>query len=339
MLLLSPLRSRDKLAFVLRVLSRLYCKRLPNFRILLRRWQRTISNMDFFLDKVTSQAMNYAIRSGLGIAAGYAIKQSNKLLTNAPKSGVRDELFSLQQRIEHKIRIISPAIDMIDLIAARGNTSLESAIALTKELRQDIHAIGQRLAQAATTSAKSSRVSKVSIHAKTEQEVEMRFIVVDMKKLLERLEDALPLISLAITTSGVTLSTSLPHTVSPSRLLQASTLLTAGDTQYTITPRQAVQIGPTFSLTVYMLFAGHDRPQNEEELRETTWKEVIHKARVKLRRVPLDVVAGTGSGSEALPSADIRSPTSDPVNADIPAVRRIRIPAHDHRRLRRRPYA
>jgi len=41
-----------------------------------------------------------------------------------------------------------------------------------------------------------------------------------------------------------------------------------------------------------MLFSGHVRPQDEEGLRETTWKEVMHKARVKLLRVPLNVAYG-----------------------------------------------
>jgi len=36
--------------------------------------------MDFFLDSVTKQAMNYAIRSGIGITATYAIQQSARLL-------------------------------------------------------------------------------------------------------------------------------------------------------------------------------------------------------------------------------------------------------------------
>ena len=36
--------------------------------------------MDLFLGKVTQQAMNYAIRSGVTITASYAIKQSTRLL-------------------------------------------------------------------------------------------------------------------------------------------------------------------------------------------------------------------------------------------------------------------
>ncbi|EHY58139.1 Ran-specific GTPase-activating protein 30 [Exophiala dermatitidis] len=277
--------------------------------------------MDVFLSKVTQQAMNYAIRSGVTLTASYAIKQSTKLLNSAPKSDARDELYRAQQRLQNKIRIVSPAIDMIELIAARGNTSLESAVALTKELRLQIQSLGQRLAKAAEhMEKKASKNGKNVKHLDQQTELELKWMVRDINRLLERIEDAVPLINLAITTSGASLSTSLPHTVSPSRLLQASTFLTAGDTQYALSPQSAVQIGPTFTLTVYMLFAGHDRPQDEEDIRETTWKEVIHKARVKLRRVPLDLVTGTGSGSDATPSAEISSPgpVSD-VNGIFPA--------------------
>lgn len=264
--------------------------------------------MDMFLGKVTQHAMNYAIRSGIGLTASFAIRQSAKLLSTAPKSCVRDELYQLQKRLQHKIHIISPAIDMIELIAARGHTSLESAVSLTKELRLDIQSLGQRLAAAAAASADAYRTRKNNnAHTQTQNELELKLIVSDIKRLIERIEDAVPLINLAITTSGASLSTTLPHTVSPSRLLQASTFLTAGDTQYSITPQRAIQIGPTFTLTIYMLFAGHDRPQNEEDIRETTWKEVMHKARVKLRRVPLDMVLKTGSGSDAIPAAQINA--------------------------------
>lgn len=262
--------------------------------------------MDLLLGKVTQQAMNYAIRSGVAITASFAIQQSTRLLQNAPKSSDRDELIALQQRLQSKIRIISPAIDMIELIAARGNTSLESALSLTKELRFEIQSLGQRLSSAAA-SAESTKSSRLNTQARARNELELKLIVADIKKLLGRIEDAVPLISLAITTSGASLSTSLPATVSPSRLLQASTFLTAGDTQFSLFADQAVQIGPTFTLSVYMLFAGHDRPQNEEDIRETTWKEVIHKAKVKLRRVPIDVVVSTGSGGDAMPSANISS--------------------------------
>ena len=116
---------------------------------------------------------------------------------------------------------------------------------------------------------------------------ELKEIVQAIRKLLRRIEDAVPLINLAITASGANLSSSLPATISPSRLLQASTFLTAGDSQYGSLSSAAAQIGPTFTLSMYMLFQGHLRPQNEEDVRESTWKEVIHKANVRLMRVPM----------------------------------------------------
>lgn len=258
--------------------------------------------MEVFLSKLTQQAMNYAIRSGLSITATYAIRQSSRLLKNVHGED-RYELLSLQQRLESKIQVISPAIDMIELIAARGNTSLESAVTLTKSLRWDIQYLGQRLAKAAA-SEEIIRQGAVSSKKRARNDAEIKLIIRDIKRLLNKIEDAVPLMNLAITTSGAKLSTNLPSTVSPSRLLQASTFLTAGDTQYSLSTSAAVQIGPTFTLSVYMLFAGHVRTQDEESIRETTWKEVIHKARLKLRRVSMDLVMTPGDqlGFHQLPA-------------------------------------
>ncbi|KAF2434139.1 Ran-binding-domain-containing protein [Tothia fuscella] len=243
--------------------------------------------MDALLGNITHHAMNYAIRTGITITSGFAIQQCSKLLRNV-KGSEKEEITTLQLRLESKIRIISPAIDMIELIAARGNTSLESAVSLTKQIRLDIQDLGIRLSKA-TTDEQLLRRKSSRAKSREQMDVEIQLVIRDMKRLLERIEDAVPLINLAITTSGVSLSTTLPSTVSPSRLLQASTFLTAGDTSYVTSPATAVQIGPVFVLSIYMLFAAHAfRPQDDEGVRETTWQEVIHKARVKLMRVPLD---------------------------------------------------
>ena len=159
-------------------------------------------------------------------------------------------------------------------------------MSLTKSLRWEIQNLGQRLASAANAEELARKGSLKTQH-KAKNDHQIKRIVLDIRKLLNRIEDAVPLINLAISASGATLSSSLPSTVSPSRLLQASTFLTAGDSQYANSPFRWVQIGPTFTLSMYMLFLGHIRPQNEEDVRESTWKEVIHKAVVKLVRVPI----------------------------------------------------
>lgn len=245
------------------------------------------ATMDELLSRVTQHAVQYAIRSGITITTSFAIKECGRLLKQAPKGKERQELMHLQLRLESKIRVIAPSIDMIELIAARGNTSLESAVVLTKDIRYEIQKLGQRL-QDASEAEQLERTSKRA-GSREEMDQELRKIIQQIKILLDRIEDAVPLINLAITTSGVNLSTKLSGTISPSRLLQASTFLTASDTKYTNDSNSRQQVGPTYVLTLYMLFAGHSmRPVDEEGVRQTTWKEVIHKARVKLWRVPLE---------------------------------------------------
>ena len=213
---------------------------------------------------------------------------------------------------------------MIELITARGNTSLESALALTKSLRRDIQALGVRLAKAAANEELTRKASSRA-NSKIQNELELKGVISDMTSLLEKIEDAVPLINLAITTSGVSLSTNLPASISPSRLLQASTFLSTGDAQYNVRGAQSVQIGPAFTLSMYMLFSGHSlRLHDDDGVRNTTWQEVIHKARVKLVRTNLNTLeelpaffpSPDGLYEEgAAPEADRYFPTSDPATA------------------------
>ena len=178
---------------------------------------------------------------------------------------------------------------------------------LTKQLRGEIQQLGQRLQTAANAEElfqrKSARAQDKAQHA-----LELKQIAQAIRKLLTRIEDAVPLINLAITASGASLSSILPTTVSPSRLLQASTFLTAGDSQYANSTSSYMQIGPTFTLSIYMLFAGHIRSQSEDDIRESTWKEVIHKAIVRLMRVPIDALYVLPGGTRSEPDASHLSP-------------------------------
>lgn len=266
--------------------------------------------MDLLLSTVTQHAMNYAIRSGITITTGYALKQCGRLIKEAPRGKEREELARLQVRLESKIRIISPAIDMIELIAARGKTTLESAVGLTKDIRYNIQNLGVRLNEAANDEQLLRRNSNRAM-TREQSEQQMRSIILDIKALLDRIEDAVPLINLAITTSGVNLSTKLSGTISPSRLLQASTFLTAADTTYTKLPGRREQVGPTYVLSMYMLFAGHASTSADNfGERAATWKEVIHKARVKLIRLPLDQLYDLSGEDSGAAQASFRESTT-----------------------------
>jgi hypothetical protein len=188
-------------------------------------------------------------------------------------------------------------------------------------LHRDIVALGKRLEAAAAVeeavlSQTVTRTSKVL----ERQHAELLLIIDDIKELLARIDDDIPLINLAITASGETLSSSMPSGISPSRLMQASTFISVGDTQFCSDPTRPVQIGPAFSVSLYMLFLGHSSGQHQrkedwnasklpltpktpqsavekgqedeayglgEGQRKPIWQEVIHKARVRLCRAPL----------------------------------------------------
>ncbi|PWW72368.1 Ran-binding-domain-containing protein [Tuber magnatum] len=233
--------------------------------------------MEFFLAKVSQQAVSFAIRSGIIVTSQFAIRECGRYISSI-KGKDRQELQALQDRLEQKIRIISPAIDLVEIISARGNTSLESALTLTKNIRHDIQSLGVKVAG---LSAQGGG------HKRRRSQDEINDVVQGIKQLLRKIEDAVPFINLAITTSGVNISSNIPHNVSPSRLMQASTLLTAGDTAYSMNPFNPAQIGTTFTLSLYMLFAGHSHRREHVSSKDLTWQEVIYKCRVKLQRVPL----------------------------------------------------
>ena len=161
------------------------------------------------------------------------------------------------------------------------------------------------------------RCANTKSRAATDQRKMLTDITNAIKSLLDRIDREIPLLQIAITGSGESLSTSLPTGISPSRLLQAGTFLMFGDTQFAQDPDRAVQIGPVFTLSVYMLFLGHastvqsakNIPKSDcsskcdisfkatepkcvyglgEKERKPLWQEVLHKARVRLCRTRAD---------------------------------------------------
>lgn len=160
-------------------------------------------------------------------------------------------------------------------------------------LQDDIDALGERLKNATTDEATLHSKAKES-KTSAAQQVELVGIVGDIKELITNIDDAIPLINLWVSAIGGVQSP--PSSFSPSRLLQASMLVNVGDTQFILNPSQPMQIGPDFTLSLYMLFRGHASTQDEvqepygieEGQRKPMWQEVMHKARVRLLRVPLD---------------------------------------------------
>ncbi|AEO64290.1 uncharacterized protein THITE_123682 [Thermothielavioides terrestris NRRL 8126] len=271
--------------------------------------------MDLFLQTLGVQTFNYAVRSGIALTSRYAVQQCSRLLKSVNDQRVRTELKELQQLLDHKVKIISPALDLIQFKSGRGNVFLESAAPLAKSLHREIVRLGKRLDNAASVgegardAGRRGRVSEAH-HA------ELLLIISDIKNLLRRIDRDIPLLQLAITASGEKMSTTLTTGISPSRMMQASALLSFADAHFVMNPGAPMQVGPSFTLSLYMLFLGHSPPAASgpaardastlapagsedgshsegpyglgEGERKPIWQEVMHKCRVRLCRIPVD---------------------------------------------------
>lgn len=128
---------------------------------------------------------------------------------------------------------------------------------------------------------------------------QLKDTMADITALIGRIDASIPLLQLAISASGESLSTNLPDSVSPSRMLQASAFLMIADTQFAANPHSNVQIGPDFIVSVYMIFKGYSYTAttgsannnlslpDTQNVRKPVWQEVLHKARLRLYRLPI----------------------------------------------------
>jgi hypothetical protein len=192
---------------------------------------------------------------------------------------------------------------------------LESAVPLAKSLHRDIVRLGKRLENAAIAEEQEAllqqgrRKTRGARRAEVHH-AELQLIIRDIRSLLDRLDRDIPLLQLAITASGEKISTTMTPGISPSRMMQASALLSFADANFIMDPSRPMQVGPCFTLTLYMLFIGHSQvtsgpnprdspltppgstsePATEapyglgENDRKPIWQEVMHKARVRLCR-------------------------------------------------------
>jgi len=194
-------------------------------------------------------------------------------------------------------------------------------VPLAKSLHRGIVRLGKRLNQAAIheesvrpVPARRGKGHRTSIS--DTRRAELQIIIKDIRALLSRIDTDISHIQLAIVASGEKMNSVMSPGISPSRMMQASAFLNFGDLHFAGDPSQPVQIGPSFTLSLYMLFRGHSRTKprsgaeaisppspdlSDEERddiqeepyglgegdRKPIWQEVMHKARVRVCRTPL----------------------------------------------------
>ncbi|KAJ2839938.1 Ran-specific GTPase-activating protein 30 [Coemansia erecta] len=220
--------------------------------------------MDELFSNLAIQTVQLVGKAAFGAAGTIALKRVTEYVHRVPHSSKRQpDVERLRAQFESKLRIITPAIDLIDIISARGHSTMSSVQQLTYSLRSDIVAF----------SAKLEALDRLLDDS----------IIADLRMLLDKIDDAVPLLNLALTTSGAHLGSSLPMDVSPSRLMQASSLLSRADTWFDVKNKHVdVMVGEPFTLRMYSLFVGSVRPKSKMDF---TWKEEFARCQVALWRV------------------------------------------------------
>lgn len=229
--------------------------------------------MDELLAKAGNQAVTFAIRSGISIASAYTFKTVSKFLVKIPKDDAT-RLERLRTNLETRIEIVSSAIDLIKLVAARGNTNLESTLRLTSGLEQAIDMFDIKIQKLTTNYNENDRNKSIK-----EAEAYINDLVL-------QIEDIIPLINLSLTTSGANLNISLPQQISPGRLLQASNYIIKSNELFD--NKTELQVGPTFQVTLFSIFYHLlDSQLDNKSTMDIMWKEDIKRAMLSIWRRPV----------------------------------------------------
>ncbi|OBA19579.1 Ran-binding-domain-containing protein [Metschnikowia bicuspidata var. bicuspidata NRRL YB-4993] len=238
--------------------------------------------MDEILAKASSQAVTFAIRSGISLASGFAIKKVSQLLDKIPPSE-KARLEKTSARLNTKTAILATSIDLIKLSAARGNSALEATVDMVSDLKDEIDTFDAEIA--AILQGFSSANEKESVRAAERK----------ISALLDSVNDAIPLINLALITSGVSLNNAMDPRVSPSRLLQAASHVTGSNAEYARRSEGPVSVGPVFDLKLYSVFYNPSRLKYVDETSAASteggasavsWKEEFARALCLIERVP-----------------------------------------------------
>jgi RanGTP-binding protein len=148
-----------------------------------------------------------------------------------------------------------PTIDIIARRVADGQEDLEPALEMCKDLRRDIDSFGADIDMESKTTTTTPD-----------------FVVLQLRNVLQRVDDTIPWLQLALRTSDIEKGTRRGANASTSRLLRAAFVL-----------RQCKDDGKPieFNLRLYSMFLGNVRPSTAKDF---TWKEDYHKCKVTLTK-------------------------------------------------------
>lgn len=229
--------------------------------------------MDEILAKASNQAVTFAIRSGITLASGYAIRTVSKLLEKMPTTE-KSQLQALQARLETKTEALAASFELIKISVARGNSALEPTEKLVDALKTEIDDFESNIARLLEQVGEKSSLDT------------LKAAEASSKRLLDTINDALPLISLSVIVSGVNMATVTTPQLSLSRLLEANSYL-----MHNSKATDSSEIRLDVDLKFYTVFYNPARLKYVEDApiidtaSAITWKEEFSRATCTLERI------------------------------------------------------
>lgn len=249
--------------------------------------------MDEILAKASNQAVSFAIRSGISIASGYAIKTMTKFIDRIPDSE-KARLIQKRNSLQRKISALVASLDLIKLASARGNSILDHSVDLASGLREDLDQFDESITKLEQGLNQSNQKESIT---SMERKID---------SLSSLINEAIPIINLSLITSGVNLSNVMEPRISPSRLLQAANRINASNIAFGRNGgSKNVRVGPVFELKFFSVFYNPSRlkyidesssvvstnpgsieaDESLDSMNAVSWKEEFAKANCSLVRV------------------------------------------------------
>lgn len=221
-------------------------------------------------------ATNFALKHSISFAGKLAVQQVSSYIKRASADD-QSELESVKTQLLEMIRVVTPAIELIEIMSVGENENFKS----TKQLVDSLHADIEQFTKHVLSAAHSE--FPPSSEKETLQKNVDTSILREMKTLLLKINDAVPLLNLSITTSGASISSSLPKSTSFSQLLRANSYIYRANVAFT--GNEPLQVGPTFFLRTYTIIDNHAKSgyiSNDLVM----WKEEMPVCIAKMFRMP-----------------------------------------------------
>lgn len=225
--------------------------------------------MDQLLSKAGSTLVTFAVRSGVQVASTYVIKSVGTLMDHVPEHE-RKKLQRKKDQLQNKIETVTYTIEVIQLMAAKGNSNLESVLRLTDYLKEDIDEFSDDI----------NLITSVATNKKLNTET-LKLIERKIDVLVTKIDNMIPVLNLVLTTCGTSNVQNFQNYVSPGRLLSATVIINKSNEEFENNGEKLeVKIGPEFSLTFYDIF------YNANSENKINWREKYARCKFQVFRIP-----------------------------------------------------